>query len=171
MDSTRSLRAERGGCTWDETDAYRAARADLDADGHPLTPHVARDVLALAMFDAIIARVQHNGIDADEYKAPLRGASARMTRPWLGEFRQTGVARKAEGGAREYRLYFAEAPTGGLGLLGALIGFKTYHEMHARASRLAVTTRAHMKQTKQIDDAQSATIRHCRKNGWDFREL
>lgn len=169
----QTSRAEAGSCVWAKADTYQNQRAALENERNPATADdpTPREVVALEFFDALIeAASEPGGLGPGDYAAPMgRELQERINKPWIGEFKTSGVPRKEEGGRREYRLYFSEPDIERL-LLGAFLGHKTANEMGERVGDTS-QPRSSAKQTKHIGYAMDVTQRWCRERKVNYRTL
>lgn len=167
-------RAEMGSCKWERTEPYSCARAELEAERNPaadpddFTPW---EVDALEFFDALIEAAEGpGGLGPGDYSAPMgRDLPERLNKPWIGEFKTSGVSRRAEGGQRQYRLYFSEPEIERL-LLAALLGHKTKREMQMPTGGTS-RPRSSKKQTKHIGQAMDVTVRWCKQKRVSYRTI
>lgn len=141
------------------TSPYNTARAAIEAETNPADPgdDTPLEVDALEFLDALIEAATLDGLGAAQYDAPIGDRLERTNKPWLGELEATGVHRRSEGGAREYRIYFGEPDIENL-LLASFFAWKTFAEMN---ERVGATTRPKSsdKQSKHIQIAMDALMR------------
>lgn len=166
----RRSRAELGNCEWHYHDVFRQKRAELEAERHPSFPDDDEpwEYAALEHMDALIeAAESRGGLGENQYDAPVGRDLAVRPLPWLGELKARGVHRRNEGGARQYRLYFAE-PQIDRALLAAHLGHKSHREMTASVGG-SRRPRSSAAQTKAMRVAAGNTKRWCRDRGIEYR--
>ncbi|WP_124706610.1 hypothetical protein [Gordonia insulae] len=159
---------ELGPTKWTQLEPYLAEIKKLEEEGV--------DDAALAFFEALLEDSEEGAIAPGDYKAPLGTTTMSVAPAWIGEFGRQGAHRKGEGGRREYRLYFGEAPHDGRSAVAALFAWKTAREMkeqarHQTQSHRRTRSKAHVKQTTQIGKAQSIVKRWATQESCTYRIL
>lgn len=145
-------KASAGGCEWFETDLYTRTLDRYSTESELEIEHL------LNMMD--IAE-EPGGLPNNQYDAPIGWLSkiSRRNPPWLAEIKSAGPE-EPDGGHREYRLYFGEAPSDQHALLAALIEFK--HTSWPKNTQKTA-------QTKHIKAALESIAKWCSWKGCDYR--
>ncbi|MDJ0426014.1 hypothetical protein QNA19_08800 [Rhodococcus fascians] len=145
-------RASEGSCEWFETDLYSRTLAKYSAESELEIEHL------LNMMDLAEGP---QGLPNAQYDAPIGWLSkiARRNPPWLAEIKSAGPE-DIDGGHREYRLYFGEAPLDQQALLAALIEYK--HTGWTKSVMQNV-------QTKHVKAAIEAIAKWCSSRLCDYR--
>lgn len=82
-----------------------------------------RDPVSHAYLAVLMEDAAGNGLNDEDYRAPIGLALHRLQKPWIGEFRTNGPE-DHKGRCEQHRLYFGEAPEGEKSLVACLVGSK-----------------------------------------------
>ncbi|MET9325616.1 hypothetical protein [Tsukamurella sp. NPDC003166] len=165
-------RVDTGGCTWHESRPYVNERTKLESERNPATPDDEDpwDFTVLDYLTELIELIQGNGVAPGSYFAPMgeREAVAMNPKPWMGEFKVTGIARKQEGGKRKYRLYFAEPDMDTKAVLGAHLSHKKANHLKGTVAGTKVPLTS-AGQTSEVVAAMGIVKRWCKQSNVGFR--